>query len=86
MDVEDDVVARNSSLLEEMSEPARRRARGSPGKARLRLPPSSGEQRFAAITAGDVGHRQDGDQPAMRSGSSRRISRASDSSPSYSSP
>ena len=47
-----DVVAWKELGLEEMRETLVGVPAGSPGKARLRLPPSSGEQRLAAMTAG----------------------------------
>ena len=54
VDVEDHVVARKQLMLQEMRQPLGGRAAGRAGKARFRLPLSSGERRRAAITAGTL--------------------------------
>ncbi len=59
---------------------------GSPGKLRLRLPPSIGEQRWPASAAGRLAAGRMISRPWIAPGSSSRIRRASTICPSYSSP
>ena len=86
MQVEDDVMAREQFALQKMRKAARRRSIGRPGKARLRLPPSRGEQRRAAITAGVFAIGRIVTLPLIDCRSRRRMSFARQISPSYSSP
>ena len=74
MEIETDLAARQQHALDIMRDHLGRRAVVSPGKERLRLPPSIGETRRPARTAGRLAALRTTSRPWSRAGSSARTS------------